>query len=120
MELREEAVEKIREAEKDKAEILKEAKENNIDVPAETFSAFDSLLSKAKAVFDSGNYDEAKRLAKEAKKNLKAVEKNLEKLQDAKEKEDELKQEADEQQQELENKLKEANKEEAKKKLEKK
>lgn len=113
MEPKQEAAEKIRDAEKDKAEILKEAKEKNYDAPAETFSAFDGLLSQAKAAFDSGNYEEAKRLAKEAKKNLKEADKNLEKLQDAKEKEDELKQEADEQQQELGDKLKEANKEEA-------
>lgn len=115
MGLKQEAAEKIREVEKDKAEILKEVKEKNHDVPTETFNAFDSLLSQAKTAFDSGNYEEAKRLAKEAKKNLKEVEKNLEKLQDAKEKEDELKQEADEQQQELEDKLKEANKEDAEK-----
>lgn len=113
MGLKQEAAEKIRDAEKDKEEILNEIKDKNIEVPVETFNAFDGLLSQAKAAFDGGNYDEAKRLAKEAKKILKEAEKNLEKLKDAKEKEDELKQEADEQQQELEDKLKEANKEEA-------
>lgn len=113
--LKDEAAEKIREAEKDKAEILKEAQEENYEVPVETFSTFDSFLSQAKVAFDSGNYEEAKRLAKEAKKNLEEAEKNLEKLQDVKEKEDELKQEAEEQQQEAEEKLKEANKEEAEK-----
>lgn len=112
MGLKQEAEEKIRDAEKDKAEILNEIKDKNIEVPAETFNAFDGLLSQAKAAFDSGNYDEAKRLAKEAKKILKTAEKSLEKLKDVKEKVDELKQEVDEQQQEAEEKLKEANKEE--------
>jgi hypothetical protein len=113
--LQKEAAEKIKDAEEEKADILKEAKKDNLTIPDGAFKEFDTLLSQAKAAFDAGNYEEAKRLAKEAKKNLKDAEKNLEKLQDVKEKEDELKQEADEQQQELEDKLKEANKEEAEK-----
>lgn len=113
MGLKNEAAEKIRDAEKDKEEILSEIKDKNITVPAETFIAFDNLLSQAKAAFDAGNYEDAKRLAKEAKKNLKNAEKSLEKLEDAQEKEDELKQEADERRQEAEEKLKEADAEEA-------
>jgi hypothetical protein len=106
--LQKEVAEKIKDAEEEKADILKEAKKDNLTIPDGVFKEFDTLLSQAKAAFDAGNYEEAKRLAKEVKKNLKDTEKNLEKLQDAKEKEDELKQEADEQQQELEDKLKEA------------
>lgn len=113
--LKEEAAEKIREADEKKTEVLQEAKEQGYDVPAEVLSAFDGLLSQAKAAFDGGNYEEAARLAKEAKQSLKDARKHLEKLQNAKEKEDELKQEADDEQQELEDRLKEADKEEAQK-----
>ena len=115
LELKQEAAEKIREADEKKTEVLKEAKEQGYDVPVEVLSAFDDLLSQAKAAFDSGNYAEAKRLAKEAKQSLRDARKHLEKLQNAKEEEDELEQEADDEQQELQDKLKEADKEEAQK-----
>ncbi len=115
MGLQQEAAEKIREADEKRTEVLQEAKEQNYVVPADVLSAFDGLLSKAKAAFEGGDYQEAARLAKEARKSIKDAKKSVEKLQNAKEEEDELEQEADEQRQGLEDKLKEADKEEAQK-----
>ncbi|GEM_PF-1739962 len=111
--LKEEAAEKIKDAEEEKTDILKEAQEKNLDVSDGTFKTFDDFLSKAKAAFDTGNYAEAKRLAKEAKKNLKEAEKHLEKLKDAKDEAKDLNEETDLQKQELENKSKGADKKEA-------
>lgn len=83
METKEEAEKAIREAEKEKQEVLDEAAEEDVTVPAETFGKFDSLLAQAKSAFAAGNYQEAKRLAKQAEKNLDAVEDAIEDLEDA-------------------------------------
>ncbi|BCX15823.1 MAG: hypothetical protein KatS3mg098_052 [Candidatus Parcubacteria bacterium] len=112
MGLQEEIAKKIREVEKDKAEIINEAKNENVEIPAGAFNTFDSLLSQVKSAFTSGNYDEAKRLVKEAKKSLKEVEKNLEKLSEAEDDEDK-KAEAEEQKEE-EKKIKEVEEEKSK------
>ncbi len=111
--LKEEAIEKIKDAEEEKADIVKEAQEDNLDIPDGAFKEFDALLSQAKAAFDAGNYEDAKRLAKEAKKSVKEVEKHLENLKDAKDEEEDLNDEEEIQQHELENTLKDAGKEEA-------
>jgi len=111
--LKEAAAEKIKEAEEEKADILKEAQDDKLDIPEGAFKEFDNTLSQAKAAFDAGNYEDAKRLAKEAKKSLKDVEKHLENLKDAKEEEEDLNEESDIQQQELKNELNGANNEEA-------
>lgn len=111
--LKKEATGKIKDAEEEKADILKEAEEDNLNIPDGTFKEFDTLLSQAKAAFDAGNYEDAKRLAKEAKKNLKEVEKHLENLKDVREEEEDLNDEEEIQQHELDNKLKDADKEEA-------
>ena len=96
MEAKEEAEKAIREAEKKKQEVLDEAVEENIAVPAEAFGKFDSLLAQAMAALAAGNFQEAKRLAKQAEKNLDSVEEAVEDLEDAKEKEEELKEEQEE------------------------
>lgn len=114
MGLQKEAAEKIKEAIEEKAEILKEIKEKNLNAPEGTFKAFDDFLSKAEAASGAGNFGDAKRLAKEAKKTLKEAEKRLKNLKDTKDEEKDLNDEGEAQQHELENKLKEANKEEAK------
>lgn len=111
--LKEEAAEKIKDAEEEKADILKKAQEDNLTIPDGAFKGFDALLFQAKAAFDAGNYEDAKRLAKEVKKNLKEAEKHLENLKDAKDDEEDLNDEEEIQQHELENKLKDADKEEA-------
>lgn len=111
--LKEEATEKIKDVEEKKADILKETKEYNLNIPDGAFKEFDNLLLQAKAAFDAGNYEEAKRLAKEAKKNLKEAEKHLDNLKDAKDEEKDLNEEKNIQEQEFEHKLKDANRKEA-------
>ena len=89
MEAKEGAEKAIREAEKEKQEVLAEAVEENVAVSAEAFGKFDSLLAQARAALAVGNFQEAKRLAKQAEKNLDSVEAAIENLEDAKEKEEE-------------------------------
>lgn len=116
--LKEETAEKIEEAIKNKEDLLEEVKEVSIVIPTETFQKFDTFLSQAKAMFEAGNYIEAKNFAKEAKKNLKEVKKSLEKLKDIQEKEDEQNEEDDADKAELEKKVAEADREGKKKKSE--
>lgn len=115
MEAKEEAEKAIREAEKEKQEVLDEAAEEDITVPAETFGKFDSLLAQAKSAFATGNFQEAKRLAKQAEKNLDSVEEAIEDLEDAKEKEEDLKEEQEEKEREAKEEQEETVKEEVKK-----
>lgn len=68
MEAKEEAAKKIAEAEKKMSEILNGNMKKGIDVPADIVAKFDMAISKAKAAYDAGNYDEARSLAKDAKK----------------------------------------------------
>lgn len=109
--LQKEAAKKIKDAEEKKADITKEFIEKNLAVPDGAFKEFDTLLMQAKIAFDAGNYEDAKRLAKEAKKNLKEVKKYLDNLKDAKDEEEDLNEEMDTQEHELENELKDADKE---------
>ena len=115
MEAKEEAEKAIREAEKEMQEVLDEAAEEDVTVPAQAFGKFDSLLAQAKSAFTTGNYQEAKRLAKQAEKNLDAVEEATEDLEDAKEKEEELKEEQEEKEREAKEEQKGTVKEEAEK-----
>lgn len=116
LDLKEESVEKIEEAIKNKMNILEEVKEVSITIPEGTFKEFDNFLSQSRIMFDAGNYVEAKRLAKEAKKNLKDVKKLLENLRDTKEKEYEQNEGDNVKQEKSENKTKEDDREETKKK----
>ena len=68
MSAKEEAAKKIAEAEKKMSEILNENMKKGIDVPADIVAKFNLAISKAKAAYDAGNYDEARNLAKDAKK----------------------------------------------------
>lgn len=116
MEAKEEAEKAIREAEKEKQEVLDEAVKEDVAVPAETFGKFDSLLTQARtAALTAGNFQEAKRLAKQAEKNLDTVEDAIEDLEEAKEKAQELKEE----QKEKEREAKEEQEEKLKEKTEK-
>lgn len=110
MEAKDEAAKKMREAEKERAEIVNEYQEEGVDIPAETFNKFDGLLTKSKAAFEAGNYQEAKQFAKQAKDSLEDVDKTLDELKDAKEQGKELKEEMEDRRKETEEKLKEADK----------
>ena len=81
MEAREKAEKAIREAEKEKREVLDEAAEEGLTAPAEAFGKFDGLLAQAKSVLAAGNFQEAKRLAKQAEKSLDEVEEAIEDLE---------------------------------------
>jgi hypothetical protein len=98
-ELQEEAEEAIQEVEEEKQDVLNDAAEDDITVPAETFGTVDRLLDQAKSALATGNFQEAKRLAEQAEKNLDSVEEAIEDLEDAKEEEEEqeekLKEEAE-------------------------
>ncbi|MFH1407879.1 MAG: DUF5667 domain-containing protein [Patescibacteria group bacterium] len=110
MSAKEGAEKKIRESEKDKAEIVDEIKKEGLVIPAKAFAQFDNLLTQAKTAFGKGDYAKAKQLAKQAEKSFEYVDKNVEKFKNAKENEQELKEEAKDQQKETEDKLKEASK----------
>lgn len=118
MEAKEEAEKAIREAEKEKQEVSNEASEEGLVVPAEAFGKFDGLLAQAKSALAAGNYQEAKRLAKQAEKNLDAVEEAIEDLEETKEKEEELKEEQEEKEREAKEEGEELKKEEAEKEAE--
>lgn len=90
MNSKDDAAKKIEEVQKGKTEIIAEAAQEGIDIPPETFKAFDYLLAKAQAAFDSGNYEDAKSFAKQMKKSLRAVEKTFENLKEAKSNEEEI------------------------------
>ncbi len=93
MEAKEEAEKAIREAEKEKQEVLEEAAEEDVAVPTEAFAKFDRLLLQAKELFERGNYQGAKQLAKQAEKSIETVKKDVGDLEEAKGKEEELKEE---------------------------
>jgi len=118
MEAKEGADKAIREAEKEKQEILDEATEEDVAVPAEAFGKFDSFLVQARAALAAGDFQEAKRLAKQAEKNLDSVEEAVEDLEDAKEKEEELKEEQEEKEREAKEEQEETVKEETEKEAE--
>ena len=115
IEAREEAEEAIREAEKEKQEVLDEAAEEGLIAPAEAFGKFDGLLAQAKSALAAGNFQEAKRLAKQAEKILDGVEEAIEDLEEAKEKEEELKEEQEEKEREAKEEQDEKLKEDAEK-----
>lgn len=124
LEAKEGAEKAIREAQKEKQEVLDEAAEEDIAVPARAFGRFDELLAQAESAFAAGNYEEAKRAAKQAEKSIDAIEETIEDLEEAKEEEEELKKEeaerleeererAEEEARKIEEKLREAGEEES-------
>ena len=113
MEAKEEAEKSIREAEKEKQDVIDETAEEDIAVPAETFGKFEGLLAQAKSALATGNFAEAKRLAKQAEKSLDSIEEAIEELEEAKEKEEELKEEQEEKEREAKEEQEEKLKEEA-------
>ena len=84
MNAREEAEEAIREAKEEKAEIIEEAQEEGLELPANTFAAFDNLLTQAKSAYQAGNYQEAERLAEQAGDTIENIEDVMEELEEQK------------------------------------
>ncbi len=104
MEARHKAEKAIREAEEEKAERVDEAAEEGVELPANAFAEFDSLLAQAKSALQAGNFAEAKNFAKRAEKSLNQIAKTikeLEKNQEKKEEAEEAIQEAEEGKQEV-------------------
>jgi len=118
MEIKEKAERAILEAEKERQEVLDEATKEALIVEAEEFGEFDDLLVQAKSAFAVGNYQEAKRLAKQAEKSLDSVEEAIENLKEAKENEEELKEEQEEQEREANEEEEELKREETGKEVE--
>jgi len=83
----------IKEAEEEKQEALDEFAKEGTTVPGETFEKFDRMLVQAKELFEKGNYQGAKQLAKQAEKSLEKLEEAMENLEEEKEKREELKEE---------------------------
>lgn len=109
MDAREKAGEALREAEEEKAEVIEEAAEEGVELPANAFTEFDSLISQAQSAFDTGNYQEAERLAEQAEDALEEIEDVIEELEEEKEEqedeedENENKNEDDDEEDEVEN-----------------
>ncbi|MEK7121638.1 MAG: DUF5667 domain-containing protein [Patescibacteria group bacterium] len=85
MDAYEEAEEAIREAKEEKAEIIEEAQEEGLELPANTFAAFDNLLTQAESAYQAGNYQEAERLAEQAEDTIENIEDVMEELEKQKE-----------------------------------
>lgn len=118
MEAQHKAEKAIRKAEKKKQEVLDEAAQKAISVPAEALGKFNSLPVQAKSALAAGDFEEAKRLAKQAKESLDAVKEAIKDLEEAKEKEEELKGEKEEKEREAKEEQEEKIKEEAEKEAE--
>lgn len=73
MEKKDEAMKAITKAEKEKQEIIDEAKEQEIILPLEGFLNSDSFLVKSKELFAKENFEGAKQLAEQARKDLENV-----------------------------------------------
>ncbi len=70
MGLKAEAEESIKDAVEEKQELLDEANEENIVIPADAFVKFDKLINQANELFAKENYQGAKQLAEQAEKDL--------------------------------------------------
>ncbi|MEO0084949.1 MAG: hypothetical protein ABIJ94_04430, partial [candidate division WOR-3 bacterium] len=106
MKAKEKAEKAILEAGGEKQNLIDEASEKGLTVPAAVFSRFDDLLNQAKSAFAAGNYQESKRLARQAEESLDAAEKTIEDLEKVKEKDEELKEEQEREAKEKKEELK--------------
>ncbi|MDO8663837.1 MAG: cupredoxin domain-containing protein [Candidatus Wildermuthbacteria bacterium] len=114
-----EAENKIRKAEREKEKVLREARKEGVELPANAFSEFDALLAQAKAAFDLENFADAKRLAKQAKDSLETIENTIDELEDVLEAKEEAEEEALERLEEEKEEKEEQIKEEMEQKKEK-
>ena len=79
------AQKKIEKAFEKKAKAIQKAEKKGVDLPADAFAKFDSLLAQAQAALDAGNYELAEALAEQAEESLDDTEDmtdELEKEQD--------------------------------------
>ena len=83
----------IKEAEEEKQEALDEFAKEGTTVPGEAFEKFDRMLVQAKELFEKGNYQGAKQLAKQAEKSLEKLEEAMDNLEKLEEKREELNEE---------------------------
>lgn len=118
MEDKDEAESAIKEAEEEKDEMIKEALDEGIAIPGESFTKFGQLLSQAKELFSAGNYQGAEQLAKQAKKSLDKIEDAVEELEDIKEEEEDLREEKEDKAEEAREKQEEKSKKDAEKEAE--
>lgn len=111
MEDQQKAKEAIKEAIKEREEIINEAAEEGIELPGDAFAKVDSLIEQAKSVFDAGNYDEARLLAKQAENAIEQVDDVIDELEKQKELQEEVEEAIEEAEEEADDLLNEAAKE---------
>lgn len=111
LELKAAAQKNIEKAKRKKEQLLKEAREEGVELPRGAFAEFDRLIASAEAAFDAENFEEAKQLAKEAKKSLEDVDDVIDELEDVREAKEEAEEEAREREEEMREREEEARKE---------
>lgn len=82
------AAHKIQSLEKEKANIIEDAKANGINLPPGEFVGFDALLAQAKASLAAGNPAKASDFVDQAEKALEKVNESSDKMQESKDQEE--------------------------------
>lgn len=110
MDARIKAEKAIRDAEEEKEDLIDDAADEGVELPANALAEFDGLLAQAKSAFETGNFVEAKNLAKRAEKSLDKVDKTIDELEKKKELREEAEEAIEEAEEEKEEVLAEARK----------
>ena len=90
MDDKDEAEKAILEAEKEKAEMLRDASEDGFVISAIVIEKFDRLIAQAKELLAKTNYQGAEQLAEQAKESLEKEEDKIESLEEEMEETEDL------------------------------